>query len=118
EYQPLLYQGGFVAVATLTALLIAALVHPAAALSTLMLGSPPLRWLGTRSYAIYLWHWPIFMITRPELDLALAGWPLLALRLGATAALAELSYRLIEMPVRAGALGRAWQGLHDARGAR
>jgi peptidoglycan/LPS O-acetylase OafA/YrhL len=118
EYQSLLYQGGFVIVALLAAVLIAALVHPSAALSWRLLSSRPLRWLGTRSYAIYLWHWPIFMITRPELDLTLDGWPLLALRLVAVALLAELSYELVEAPFRAGALGQAWRGLRDAHGAR
>jgi lysophospholipase L1-like esterase len=118
EYQPLLYQGGFVVVALLAALVIAALMHPAAWLSRRMLSARPLRWLGTRSYAIYLWHWPIFMVTRPELDLMLAGWPLLALRLGATALVAELSYRLVEAPFRSGALERGWRSLRNARAAR
>lgn len=118
EYQPLLYQGGFVAVALLTVLLLAALVHPAASLSRRVLGSPPLRWLGTRSYAIYLWHWPIFMVTRPAVDVALEGWPLLALRVGLTVALAELSYRFVETPMRRGVIGRSWHRLRQARGVR
>jgi peptidoglycan/LPS O-acetylase OafA/YrhL len=118
EYQPLLYRGGFVGVAVLTAVLIAALAHPRARLGRLLLGNSPMRWLGTRSYAIYLWHWPVFMVTRPDLDVALDGWPLLAVRLAATALLAEVSYRYVEAPVRAGALGRAWQALREARGLR
>lgn len=118
EYQPLLYQGGFVVVALLSALGIGALTNPAALVSRCFLSSQPLRWLGTRSYAIYLWHWPIYLVTRPELDLALAGWPLLALRLGVTLLVSEASYRFVEAPVRSGALERAWRELHTTRGVR
>src|SRR5262249_22451112 len=70
-----------------------------------------------RSYSIYLWHWPVFMVTRPQLDLPIEGWPLLLLRLVATGALAELSYRCVERPIRTGALDRAWRALRESRGA-
>lgn len=109
ESNPLLYQGGFALVALATIAVIAIAVHPAPRLGRSLLGQEPLRWIGMRSYGIYLWHWPIFMVTRPQLDVALDGIPLLALRFAATFAAAELSYRLIETPIRAGALGRAWQ---------
>jgi len=69
-----------------------------------------------RSYGIYLWHWPVFMVTRPKLDVPFDGWPLLALRLAATVILADLSYRYIETPIRRGALSRAWRTLREARG--
>ena len=68
----------------------------------------PLRWVGLRSYGIYLWHWPVFQLTRPGVDISLTGWPLFGLRIAITLALAELSYRLIELPVRHGAIGRLW----------
>ncbi len=58
----------------------------------------------------------MFTVTRPELDVAITGLPLLALRLAATIALAALSYRFFEEPIRAGALGRAWERLREARG--
>lgn len=106
-FEPFLYEGGLALLTVVTAVLIAAVVHPRAHLGRL-LDMPWLRWVGTRSYSIYLWHWPIFALTRPELDLPLDQWPVLALRLGLTALLAEISYRFVEAPIRAGALGRAW----------
>jgi hypothetical protein len=75
-----------------------------------------MRWLGLRSYGIYLWHWPVYMVTRPELDVPFGGLPLLALRMTITILLADLSYRFVETPIRRGALGRAWKTLRDARG--
>jgi hypothetical protein len=77
-----------------------------------------LRWVGLRSYGVYLWHWPVFMLTRPQLDVPIDGLPLLALRLGATIVLAGLSYRFVETPIRTGALGRSWKALRESRGAR
>ena len=41
-------------------------------------------WIGVRSYGIYLWHWPIYMVTRPHSDVPLTGIPLLVLRLALT----------------------------------
>ncbi|WP_119065751.1 acyltransferase family protein [Rubrobacter indicoceani] len=119
EAEPFLYRGGFVVVALVTALLIAAVVHPHAHLGIIGLG--PMRWLGLRSYGIYLWHWPVFMVTRPDLDVpagVLGGWQLFAARMLATLVLADISYRFVETPIRRGALGRALKDLARARGRR
>ena len=116
EFQPFLYSGGFALVALATAATIMAVVHPYTLIGARLLGSAPLRWLGVRSYGIYLWHWPVFMVTRPDLDVPFDGLPLLALRLTATVVLADLSYRYVETPIRRGALGRAWRTLREARG--
>ena len=116
EFQPFLYQGGFVSVALITSVLIAVAVHPRARLLPRLLGQRVLCWIGQRSYGIYLWHWPVFMVTRPQLDVAITGLPLLALRLAVTGVLAELSYRYVETPIRTGALERTWRALHEARG--
>jgi peptidoglycan/LPS O-acetylase OafA/YrhL len=116
EFEPSLYRGGFGLVALTTAAAIMAVVHPHTLIGARLLGSAPLRWVGVRSYSIYLWHWPVFMVTRPELDVPLDGLPLLALRLAVTVALADLSYRFIETPIRRGALGHAWKTLREARG--
>src|SRR5690606_36288808 len=61
----------------------------------------PLRWLGERSYGIYLIHWPLFLLVRQELT----GWSKGAqtvLVVAATLVLAEVSYRFLEQPVRTG----------------
>src|SRR5215204_5969121 len=118
EFEPLLYRGGFVLVGLTTLTAIMAVVHPYAHVGSYLLGSAPMRWLGVRSYGIYLWHWPVFMLTRPELDVAFGGLPLLSLRIGLTILLADLSYRFVERPIRRGALGRAWKALREARGER
>jgi peptidoglycan/LPS O-acetylase OafA/YrhL len=108
EQHPQLYQGGFAAVALATAAVIVATTHPQASWLPRLLELAPLRWLGTRSYGIYLWHWPIFMVTRPYIDITLdiPAWLFLALRIGVVLVLAALSYRFVEQPIREGALDR------------
>ena len=108
EFDPMLYRGGFVLLDLFAVAAIAAVVHPCATVWSKVLGVGPLVWIGKRSYGIYLWHWPIFVLTRPGLDVTMSSGTLLALRLGLTVVVAEISYRLIELPVRKGALGRLW----------
>jgi len=112
EYTPWLYRGGgFLVLSVLVALLIAMCTHPASPLGP-WLGSQPWRYIGQRSYGLYLWHWPIFMITRPHLDVPLDGPALFGLRLALTFGVAELSFRFFEMPIRRGAIDRwikAWR---------
>ncbi len=103
EYGTFLYQGGFLLVALLSALLVASVSHPGGAPGK-VLGWAPLVWLGVRSYAIYLWHWPVFMLTRPHIDVPIDGPWLFAGRLAITLLLADISYRLIEQPFRRGVL--------------
>ena len=106
--EPFVYVGGLQLVAVATALLIAAITWPGPYL-TRLLSNPLLVALGRRSYSLYLWHWPVYVVTRPELDLPLSSGPTLVLRLVLSAALAEVSYRFVELPVRNGALGRGWK---------
>ncbi len=115
EFDSTLYQGGFLLVALATAAVIAATVHPRSRLLSRALGCPPLRWVGVRSYGIYLWHWPVFMVTRPGLDISLSGFPLFLLRLAITLAFVEISYRFVETPFRSGRVGRAWRAFSQSR---
>jgi peptidoglycan/LPS O-acetylase OafA/YrhL len=115
EFDPFMYRGGFLVLDVVCLVLIAVLVHPSARLSR-VLGSRPLRWVGLRSYSIYLWHWPIFVLTRPQLDVPLTGLPLFVLRMALTLAAAELSFRYVETPVRHGAVGDWWHRLRSSSG--
>jgi peptidoglycan/LPS O-acetylase OafA/YrhL len=118
EFRPFIYRGGFALVAITTALLILIVVHPRAQVGAGVLGWGPMRWVGQRSYSIYLWHWPVFMVTRPQLDVPIEGVPLLVLRFAVTIVLADLSYRFVETPIRRGALERGWRSLREAEGLR
>ncbi len=109
---PFLYQGGFALVGVATAAVIVAATHARSPLAK-GLGLPVLRWIGVRSYGIYLWHWPVMVLTRPGVDVPLDGVALFALQVVITLALAEGSYRWVEGPIRAGALGRLRQQLRQ-----
>lgn len=63
-----------------------------------LLASPLMRHVGTRSYSLYLWHWPVFVIMRWTCGLEGAG--TMAFALVATFVMAELSYRFVEQPFR------------------
>ena len=115
EFTPWLYRGGFLALAVFTAVLIAAATHPASPLGP-ALGIGVLRYIGRRSYGVYLWHWPIFMVTRPGIDVPWSEPVAFFVRMTATFAIAELSYRLVEMPIRRGALGAAWRAVRSGTG--
>jgi peptidoglycan/LPS O-acetylase OafA/YrhL len=112
-----LYRGGFLVAAIVSAILIAATVHPKAKVSAAVLGLAVFRWIGVRAYGIYLWHWPIFMVTRPHSDVDLTGLPLLVLRLALTFGIAALSYHYLEEPIRHGALERWWARYKASTGA-
>lgn len=117
EFEPRLYRGGFLVVALLAGLIIAVTVHPVGGGLQWLLSRSWLRWVGVRSYAIYLWHWPVYMVTRPELDpIPLTGLPLLILRVTITVVLAEISYLLVESPVRRDALTEHLRRLRTTEG--
>jgi peptidoglycan/LPS O-acetylase OafA/YrhL len=116
EFAPFVYQGGFVLLDFLTLAVIVALVHPCNTFLSKGFALAPLIWIGRRSYGIYLWHWPVFVLTRPGIDVPLTGWTLLLVRLALTMAIAEVSYRFVEMPVRDGALSRWWARRNEPGG--
>jgi peptidoglycan/LPS O-acetylase OafA/YrhL len=118
EYDPFLYRGGFALVSLLSAVAIAAAVHPRTVLARFVLSQRVLTWIGVRSYALYLWHWPIFVLTRPEIDLPWTFYPTLILRLVLTFVAADLSYRYVEVPIRNGAFTRWRRRLAGRRGTR
>jgi peptidoglycan/LPS O-acetylase OafA/YrhL len=111
EYSPFLYHGGIVLLTIGTAATVAALAHPASLLGVAV-GWAPLRWLGVRSYGIYLWHWPIIVLTAPGLDQK-PTISLQILQVAATIIVAALSWKFVEEPIRRGAIGRLWGQLRS-----
>ncbi len=97
-YSLSLYRGSLLALALATAVLVGAVVTPGSALGW-VLGRQPLRWLGERSYGIYLWHMPVVAFT-PQSIVRPFSMPLAALHLTLTLVLASLSWTLIEDPIR------------------
>jgi peptidoglycan/LPS O-acetylase OafA/YrhL len=108
QYSSFLYRGGFVLLSIATVLVLAPLAHPACRLGPI-LGWKPLRWVGVRSYGIYLWHFPIIVLTTP--GGVANGRELLraALQVGAIFGISALSWKYLEEPIRHGALGRLWR---------
>ncbi|SDJ29037.1 peptidoglycan-N-acetylmuramate O-acetyltransferase [Frankineae bacterium MT45] len=105
EFQPALYRGGFLGFSAAAIVVVAAVVRPGSLIGW-ALERKPLRWIGQRSYSIYLWHWPVAVVTRPGVDVEWSPVPLFLARVAVTLLLAEASYRFVEVPVRAGALKR------------
>jgi peptidoglycan/LPS O-acetylase OafA/YrhL len=101
EYSPFMFRGGMLLLSLATALVIAAVVHPASRLGWI-LGIAPLRWLGVRSYGIYLWHYPLIVLMAPggnPDNESLSGLQQVGLAL-LCVVVAALSWSLIEDPVR------------------
>src|SRR5215475_8785245 len=112
QYSPFLYQGGMVLLSLGTAAAVAAAACPGSIVGA-ALGWAPLRWIGVRSYGIYLWHYPVIVLTSPAG--APEDLPRAAAQVAATIVLAALSWRFVEEPVRRGAITRAWRRLRERR---
>ncbi len=106
QYSGFLYQGGILLLSLATVLVVAAAAHPATRVGR-ALGWEPLRWIGVRSYGIYLWHEPIIVLTTPASAHGVNVVRAVA-QLAATFVVAALSWRYVEEPIRHGALGRMW----------
>ncbi|WP_338045193.1 acyltransferase family protein [Paenibacillus humicola] len=120
EYNDFLYRGGFVVLSVCTAAAVAAIAHPASRLGAFM-SWKPLRWIGERSYGIYLWHYTVIVATSPAVNTNGVNVPLSLLQIAVSFGLAALSYRYIERPIRNGALKglrrrmtAAWRGARPA----
>jgi peptidoglycan/LPS O-acetylase OafA/YrhL len=112
EYETFLYRGGMVILSLATLAVVAVLAHPSTLLGRI-LGAPPLRWIGVRSYGIYLWHYPIIVLTSPVVGTA--GPVLTLAQAGATVAAAALSWRFIEEPIRTHGFRGVFAGLTAPR---
>ena len=101
ESDPTLYRIAFPLSALFGCATLISVVHPASRFAPI-LSTRPLIWIGERSYGIYLWHWIVFQLTRPSIDLVGDDWALYALRVLIVFALADISLRYIEIHVRRG----------------
>jgi peptidoglycan/LPS O-acetylase OafA/YrhL len=99
QYQPSLYRGGLVLLSLATAVTVAVIAHPASRLAKILSWNP-LRWIGVRSYGIYLWHYPVVVLTSPEVDTGGFDPWRAALQAAISVALAALSWHFVEKPIR------------------
>ncbi len=95
-----LYRGGFAAFAVVSATVILAATQDRGPVRA-ALAWEPLRRLGLVSYGVYLFHWPIFLWLTPDRT-GLGPWPLFAVRVAVTLAVAVASFFLLERPIRSG----------------
>jgi peptidoglycan/LPS O-acetylase OafA/YrhL len=105
-FSSFLYPYGFLLLSFATVAMIVAALEPTTKFAT-ALSWEPVRWVGVRSYGIYLWQWPIIVLASPSAT----GFNFFraALEVGATVLIASLSWKYVEDPIRHGALGRLWR---------
>jgi len=101
EANATLYRIAFPLAGIFGCLVIISLVHPASRFAPII-SSAPFTWIGQRSYGIYIWHWVIFQVTRPSVDLTGDPWALYLARVLLVLALADISLRWVEIPFRQG----------------
>ena len=97
------YRGGLVAFTVAALVVVVAVTGGPPGHTSRALSWRPLVALGAISYGVYLWHWPVIVYLTPE-RLGVRRVVAQALCLVVTLVLAVISYRLVEMPVRRGAL--------------
>jgi len=105
-----LYRIAFPLAGIFGCLVIISLVHPASRFAPII-SSAPFRWVGQRSYGIYIWHWVIFQMTRPSVDLTGQSWALYLARVLLVLALADISLRWVEIPFRKGVIQNWFRGM-------
>jgi hypothetical protein len=101
QYSAVMFRGGLVVLSLATALVIAAVVRPGSRVG-LVLGWRPLRWLGVRSYGIYLWHYPVVVLTAAVAGGGPASPGRAVAVVAGTVAAAAVSWRFVEEPIRRG----------------
>jgi peptidoglycan/LPS O-acetylase OafA/YrhL len=104
---PRLFQGILPLHAVLVAVLVVAAIH--GDVVPKVTGARPFAWLGARSYGVYVFHFPLYLLLTPQRT-GISGVSLLAVRAAAPVALAALVYRAIEQPFRRGLVLPRWQG--------
>ncbi|SNX54741.1 acyltransferase family protein [Thermoanaerobacterium sp. RBIITD] len=110
QYDTFLYRGGMFILSIAAAITIAAVAHPASRLGK-VLGCLPLRWLGARSYGVYLWYFPILILTSPLVNTNGINVVHAIIQVVFIILIAAISWKYIEDPIRHGALKNIWHQL-------
>lgn len=95
-----LYRWGFPLLSAAAAIVVISVAAGVQGAPSTTLSVAPLRWLGRISYGVYLWHWPIYLVI--DADVIADRWARTLVRIGLSLALAEVSFRCVERPVRSG----------------
>lgn len=112
-FSSFMYQGGLLLCSVLTAVVIAALVHPRSFLARVA-GLKPFVWIGLRSYGMYLWHFPIILLLAELLNVrGVYPWWFDLLVIAIVFAVSAASYTFIENPIRKGALGNWFRDAYN-----
>lgn len=99
EYNIFLYRGGLFLISLNAAILIGCVCNPISYLYNIF-SWKPLRWIGERSYGLYLWHYPIIVLSTPVYEIGNPSYLRVGLQLIITFIVADFSYNYIEMPIR------------------
>jgi peptidoglycan/LPS O-acetylase OafA/YrhL len=101
------FSGGFLVASVAAGGIVLCAGVAAASPSVWLLEIPPIPWLGKISYGVYLWYWPVLLVMSAT-RLHWSVYPLFGARVAVTVALATVSYYVVELPIRRGAL-REWR---------
>ena len=107
-YSSFSYYGGIALVSVLSAVLIAVLVVPNTWMARFF-ALPPLVWIGKRSYGMYLWHFPILLLTTDPNSTVAMPWYMRVVQVALIVVVSALSYTFVEDPIRKGKLGAWWK---------
>ena len=114
EFDDLLYRGGFLVISLIAAVVIAVLAHPASRLGSIV-GCKPLRWIGLRSYSLYIWHFPVIILSSPNVSTEESSMLRIIIQVAVSFLLAALSYKYVEEPIRRGSLKETWKNISVKR---
>lgn len=94
-----MYPWGLLGISAAAIVVVSFVVRPGSLVGR-VLETRPLRWMGQRSYSIYLWHWPVLLALQWEFNFVPNTIAIVAAALVATFLLSEISYRMVEAPMR------------------
>jgi peptidoglycan/LPS O-acetylase OafA/YrhL len=109
EGSTLAFHGGFLLASLAVAAVVAGVVRAPRGPVAAALGWGPIRYVGRISYGVYLWYWPVLLVMTTQ-RVHLSGYALFAAQVAVIITFAALSYKLVETPIRRGALP-SWRGL-------